>query len=545
MVGMAGVFLSALSSWIEGLSAIPVATIIGAGTWAIPSKLADAKKIQELLQKPLSSEEASTQLTNLFGDDDLFDELADVGKDKGKDADVRPVVIKHIKKLVEDYEERREEYPPFGRGVLSIYRKLASVKSSRNSPTKKLFNCNWEKVRPSTVAKLIKEGADVNYGSDETVLRRACYSCPDPKIIKMLIEAGADIDGQKEGVIGVPLASAVCNPNLEIMTTLIEAGADVNATRPDKKISPAIFSALHSPNLSEAVALLLKHGADIHLKGYDRSTLIHAAAGIKKALKELKFFIDEGLSVNEQEGGMGNFPLNDAADDMNYQAIEILLDAGARVNVVNYFGESPLHNAATRSCVRSVALLLKAGADVNAKSKSGYTPLHYAAGFGSSSPKAEYGGNGETVALLLKHGADVHARSNFNDTPINCIDKSTHLRSVTLLLKAGADINTRGNFRFTPLHSALGEGCSYEVICFLIKQGADLHAKNKVGDTPLHRAVWGWECRDHDISITTPIEAGARLDIKNDKGESVLDCMKEKAADDEYKGLMLLYEKYR
>ena len=46
----------------------------------IPSKLADAKKIQKLLQKPLSSEEASTQLTNLFGDDDLFDELADVGK---------------------------------------------------------------------------------------------------------------------------------------------------------------------------------------------------------------------------------------------------------------------------------------------------------------------------------------------------------------------------------------------------------------------------------------------------------------------------------
>ena len=48
----------------------------------------------------------------------------------------------------------------------------------------------------------------------KTVLRRACYSSPDPKIIKMLIEAGADIDGQKEGVIGVPLASAVCNPNL-------------------------------------------------------------------------------------------------------------------------------------------------------------------------------------------------------------------------------------------------------------------------------------------------------------------------------------------
>ena len=69
--------------------------------------------------------------------------------------------------------------------------------------------------------------------------------------------------------------------------------------------------------------------------------------------------------------------------------------------------------------------------------------------------------------------------------------------------------------------------------------------KIKLVILPFIELFWGWECRDHDISITTPIEAGARLDIKNDKGESVLDCMKEKAADDEYKGLMLLYEKYR
>ena len=65
--------------------------------------------------------------------------------------------------------------------------------------------------------------------------------------------------------------------------------------------------------------------------------------------------------MSRKGGSLGNFPLNNAANNMNYQAIEILLDAGARVNVVNYFGESPLHNAAKRSCVRSVAPVVEGG----------------------------------------------------------------------------------------------------------------------------------------------------------------------------------------
>ena len=57
------------------------------------------------------------------------------------------------------------------------------------------------------------------------------------------------------------------------------------------------------------------------------------------------------------------------------EAVELLLDNGADVNVKDEYGSTPLHDASLGKHNEVVELLISRGADVNAKRKDGDTPL--------------------------------------------------------------------------------------------------------------------------------------------------------------------------
>jgi hypothetical protein len=62
------------------------------GTWALPQSLEKAKKLQNLLKKPLIVLDAENKLYDLLGDDDLFDSIVEEQKVFGDDLDVRGLV---------------------------------------------------------------------------------------------------------------------------------------------------------------------------------------------------------------------------------------------------------------------------------------------------------------------------------------------------------------------------------------------------------------------------------------------------------------------
>ena len=117
------------------------------------------------------------------------------------------------------------------------------------------FHCQAE-----IVDYLINKGADVNFKSgrhNSTALHVAACRCDNEKIIKLLIDQGAEINigtDQSE----TPLMCAAENGNLAVIQVLIDKGANINA------ISGIYGTALdyaYEKKQIKAVKLLEKNGA--------------------------------------------------------------------------------------------------------------------------------------------------------------------------------------------------------------------------------------------------------------------------------------------
>lgn len=78
------------------------------GTWALPQTVKQAKDLQKLMEKPLSSAEAADKLYHLLGDDELFDNIG-AAKEKGK-TDVRNLVAKSLKQMISEKDLATEPW---------------------------------------------------------------------------------------------------------------------------------------------------------------------------------------------------------------------------------------------------------------------------------------------------------------------------------------------------------------------------------------------------------------------------------------------------
>ena len=66
------------------------------GTWALPQTKAQAEALKTLMMQPLKAKEAGEKLYSIFGDDDLFDAIADIRQTFGDDSDVRSLTAEHL-----------------------------------------------------------------------------------------------------------------------------------------------------------------------------------------------------------------------------------------------------------------------------------------------------------------------------------------------------------------------------------------------------------------------------------------------------------------
>lgn len=178
-------------------------------------------------------------------------------------------------------------------------------------------------------------------------------------------------------------------------------------------------------------------------------------------------------------------------------------------------GSTPLMLACINDHREIVNLLIKAGADVNIVNKAGWTALHYAA-------RSSHFENFQIAKALIENGADLNVLANVDDvgkwTPLILAARNGNERIAEALIEKGADLNVADKHGWTALHYASRDN-RVRIVKALIEKGADLNVKTKDGWTPLHLAVYN----KHKEISNLLVEHGADIKIKNEDGRKAFD----------------------
>jgi len=164
----------------------------------------------------------------------------------------------------------------------------------------------------------------------ETPLMRACFRGRDFKVVKVLVEEGAEVNfADSHGFTA--LYFAVEKERTEIVNYLLKNGAkaDIHRTFADEKRSWAHYTSAKARAKAEKEKIFT-----------DKKSYLHLAA-TKGNLEILKAIIDAGADVNHQDTRQET-ALHESARKGCFECVQLLKQKGADVNLVNNRGETAL-----------------------------------------------------------------------------------------------------------------------------------------------------------------------------------------------------------
>jgi uncharacterized protein len=384
-------------------------------------------------------------------------------------------------------------------------------------------------------------------------------------IVQALIAAGADVNAKNQYGI-TPLAWALTNGNAGIAKQLLSAGA--NARVPVPEMGTALLAAAHTGD-PELIDALLKAGVkvnEVEPTSGQTALMWAAAEGHELAAKAL---LAAGADFRVRSG-KGDTALFFAVRRGDIGVVDALLAAGADVNeraepeAIAGGKKGGLKGTVPGDGMLAVAIfdahfaladfLLTRGADPN-MAGTRWTPLHVLSRVrdfeeNQYPPPVIKAGDMDSLEFgkhLLARGADPNARAttttakrtpgdqNYKDligaTPFFLAAKSGDVPYMRLLLSAGADPMTPSEDHTSPLMVAAGIGCvpgqwiepEHDILAavkVLVEElKADVNAVNDKKETALNGAM----CRSADTVLQYLVDKGAKLDIPDVDGRTLLD----------------------
>ncbi|MCW3052693.1 MAG: hypothetical protein JWN14_1863 [Chthonomonadales bacterium] len=244
------------------------------------------------------------------------------------------------------------------------------------------------------------------------------------------------------------------------------------------------------------------------------------AAGLTNAALELHKAALSGTWYSFQ------IPLFCAAESGSAECVQLLLDAGAEVEIMDSMGLTALAHAGSPEVLHT---LISAGADLHAKlGRSGEEDVLGQILEGAGTSAHLHGPGRFAVAqALLDAGAPLD-HTDFSDwTRLYFAAFRHQADAVDFLLAQGA--SCRSTESGTPLHGICWQGeytdpevniACERIIRALVAAGIPLDSRDPQGNTPLHKAVHGdWS---NLTAVRLLLEFGAQPDLINNEGHTPL-----------------------
>ena len=396
------------------------------------------------------------------------------------------------------------------------------------------------------------EEVDVNYNNGRRSALLTALRRQRTDVVKVLVDAGADIEVEDERGYSLLEKASMCGDLLRVKM-LVEAGAVADAGC----LKLAVIKK-HTETVRYLAAL---PQVDVNEMRDGCSVVFHAISFWGSDPDFMQVLIDAGADI-EVKDEMGRSPLHYASGVRELGIVKLLIKAGAKVCATDNTGGTCLHIVSAKGRTETVRYLVGLkDVDVNIADDKGYTALH----------SAVDKGHVDVVQVLIDAGADIDAKNNMGRSPLFWAWKRGKLDIVKVLVKAGADVCvtdnkgdtclslTAANGRtetvrylvglpevdvniadekdFTALHSAVDEG-HVDVVQVLIAAGADIEAKDEMGRTPLHVAS-----ENGNMAIVKMlVKAGADVRVAQNEGDTYIDIASAKGHTDTVRYLMNLPE---
>uniref|UniRef100_A0A8C7FXS3 Ankyrin repeat domain 52a n=1 Tax=Oncorhynchus kisutch TaxID=8019 RepID=A0A8C7FXS3_ONCKI len=322
---------------------------------------------------------------------------------------------------------------------------------------------------------LSSAGFDINTPDNfgRTCLHAAA-SGGNVECLNLLLSSGTDLN-QRDQSGRTPLHYAAANGRYQCTVTLVSAGAEVN--EPDRTGCTPLHYSAASQAFCSCLEHLLDNGADpslVNSKGY---SAVHYAAS--HGNKRCHVHIEQ-----PKHDSFLSYPISSPpqADNGHWQALSVLTETAAYVDVQDASGRSVLYLASQRGYARCVEVLLAQGAScLLNENRHMWTPLHVAAANGHT----------ECLHMLVESGEEADL-TNVTDTqgqtPLMLAVLGGHTDCVHLLLEKGAWPDAKDKGGSTALHRGAVVGRE-DCVTALLDHEASALCRDGQGRTPLHYAA--------------------------------------------------------
>lgn len=212
--------------------------------------------------------------------------------------------------------------------------------------------------------------------------------------------------------------------------------------------SDPIHDAARKGDAKKVKAILQADPKAVSAKDKNGDTALHLAA-LHGQVEVAQILLDAGAEVNVKNN-YGPFTPGDLGQQLysnNHQDPVVLLSAHGVDERDMKNGYSPLDLAEfSVNHKKMVMLLVGKGANVNAQAASGATALFWAV----------LRDQKDDAQFLLDHGANVNLPDAYGDTILDCALQLQYGSMIELLVDRGADVNAKDQSEKRPLTYALG-----------------------------------------------------------------------------------------